>query len=173
MRAFVLYTFIGLAVPLFLSCGTSPSAKLSLAISSSALSENPIRRVQELKLQGLSRGLYFYFDLMKPSPASIDDVANPNFHALVSPPEGSILGSDATEIEFTIDTSSLDPNSFYRVTVQALSTDQGFTPTHVGKADCPLKLSLKERNLITICFGPINTTLGCGNSRPWSACTFN
>ena len=97
---------------------------------------------------------------MESPPSNMADLVV-NAEAEVFPED---VGFVPTNSSFKINTSLLDPDTYYQVRMVAL--DQNSAITHEGYADCPLLVSLGGCSEITICFGPVAIDpIGSGGPR--------
>lgn len=99
---------------------------------------------------GISSGIFFVMDELKSSPVSVDDLL-PGGDTYSEPDLNSGIGAEPLQGSFEVSTSSLHPNSFYRIKMIAKDTNGNITFT--GTGDCPVKVSLKDQNKVKICFG--------------------
>lgn len=132
------------------SCGGS-DVQVDIVLSSTDTT-NALKKISTDMQLGLSTGIYFVLDELKALPISIDDlVAGGDNH---SDPSLNGIGSDPLQGSFKISTSSLRPNSYYRV--KMIAKDANGAITHTGVGDCPMKISIKDQNRVKICFGVNN-----------------
>lgn len=133
---------------LFTSCGGGAEVQLDVVLSSNT-TENVLLKISQDVQLGLSAGVYFVLDELKTTPVSVDDVLTNGDN--YSEPNQSGAGDDPLQSEFKVSTSTLHPNSFYRI--KMIAKDNNGSVTHTGTGDCPVKLSLKKQNTVKICFG--------------------
>ena len=148
------------------SCGGS-SVQLDIVLSSNTTT-NVLKKISTDMQLGLSAGVYFVLDELKALPVSIDDTVAGGGNYVE--PSLSGIGSDPLQSSFKITTSSLNSGSYYRI--KMIAKDANGAITHTGVADCPLKISLKDQNIVKICFGennPSNPPV-CPGLTPFNEC---
>ena len=165
MRRISLIAILFLSVLGIFSCGSSERVPvdIDLAVNQSV---NPFQTIQSGIDAGTSRGLYFQFQPLNAPPSGIEDLQPTG--VLQSFPEQTQAGRSPENNSFDVDTSDLDKNTYYRVSVIAL--DISGNRTHEGVADCPLLISLGSCNNVTVCFGVVGTTPLCPESDAFTFC---
>lgn len=140
---------IGIGLVVLLSCGGNP-IELDVLISVNETT-NPLAEVSQAKQSGTSRGIFFVLDELDAAPSSIDDVKVGGDTYSQPDQSASTIGLDPLQDEFTVSTTQLNPDSLYRI--KMIAKDVNGTITHTGTGDCPVKVSLKDQNIVKICFG--------------------
>lgn len=141
--------FCGIFMMALGSCGGGSQVEIEVVLASNG-TQNELKKISQDMQLGLSAGIFFVLDELKTVPVSINDLLAGGIN--YSEPDISAgLGNDPLQSEFKISTSTLSPNSFYRVRMIARNINGG--TTHIGTSDCPVKISLKETNSVRICFG--------------------
>lgn len=141
----------GLAL-IFFGCSSSPTLNLTLETLSGQIAD-------PLAVEGLH---FKFIELVSPCPVSILDGTG---STKIIPFSGT--GLDFKKERFTLDTSSLNQNSFYGIEVYA-GADQN-TALYTGRSDCPYKPSNPSLNAVTVCFGQ-NYPTGCVNQKTFTQC---
>ncbi|HLG19974.1 MAG TPA: hypothetical protein VI895_09215 [Bdellovibrionota bacterium] len=165
--------WIGLLLPSCLSCGSSPTIRIDVDIAANTgTSDDLLESIEANRQLGISRGIYFRFTPLICPPIDINQTDTTSGKQTFTQPDDSLGGVSATKSEYSIDSSQLLNNTYYRVEMLAPNLD-GSIPFG-GTGDCPINLSLDAGiNLTTICFGAIGTsTIGplCAGTTPFSQC---
>jgi hypothetical protein len=141
-----------LASSLLVSCGGGAQVNLDVVLGSNS-DQNVLLKISQDMQIGLSAGVYFVMDELKTAPVSVDDQLSGG-DTYSEPDLSSSVGNDPLQNEFKISTATLNPMSFYRI--KMIARDANGNITHTGTGDCPVKISLKESNVVKICFGENN-----------------
>ena len=165
------YKFLLLLLSSFFlfQCGKQDNISIKVDISSSQVGTNPLRAIAEDKKKNVSRGIFFQFHTMNCPPLNINDVVNSNQPSFSFPNlEAGEEGVDPLKDSYTIPTSDLNKNIYYRVTMIAVTKDN--RTTHQGTGDCPFHIGLEKRNRTKICFGDASLSISCPGTTSFDSC---
>lgn len=149
LRLIKTFALVAIGFTTLFGCGGSQIV-LEVLLSVNQTS-NPLLEVSQNKQNGTSRGVFFVLDELDDPPSSIDDVKTSGDTYSQPDVSGTAIGLDPLQDQFSISTTSLNPDTFYRV--KMIAKDINGNITHTGTGDCPVKLSLSAQNLVKICFG--------------------
>lgn len=149
LRLIKTFAFVAIGFTMLFGCGGN-QIELEVLLSVNQAT-NPLLQVSQAKQNGTSRGIFFVLDELDDPPSSIDDVKTGGDTYSQPDENGTSIGLDPLQDQFSISSSSLNPDSFYRV--KMIAKDINGNITHTGTGDCPVKLSLSNQNLVKICFG--------------------
>src|SRR5262245_37201469 len=100
----------------FLSCGSSPTIRIDVDIAvNPGTSDDILQTIEANRQLGISRGIYFRFTPLVCPPININQVDTTSGKPTFTQPDESLGGASATKSEYSIDTSQLLNNTYYRV----------------------------------------------------------